>query len=191
MDRHAESSLEQTAKAPGAMERVASRPHAAEVLSAYSAHGPALKRFVRGLVSDEETADDIVQETFLRLVQQLQANGALIDARPWLYRVAGNLARSRTRRARIAERWSWLFAARGEAAPAPDETAIRRDEHDHIERALRVLPIDARSAFLLSVDGFSGHEIADILGRSHGSTRTLLWRARLALREALEPEGIR
>jgi RNA polymerase sigma-70 factor (ECF subfamily) len=165
------------------------RPRA-DAVAAYSDHGRALRRFVRSLVPDDETADDIVQEAFLRLVHEIRTNGGPLDARPWLYRVAGNLARSRTRRARIAERWNHLFAPRG-AAPSPDEAAIRREEHERIEHALRRLPTEARTAFLLSVEGFGGQEIADILGRSHGATRTILWRARLALREALDVEAIR
>ena len=139
---------------------------------------------------DDDTADDIVQEAFLRLVNEVQKKRGPADVRPWLFRVAGNLARSRTRRARIAERWNRLFAPRG-AAPSPDETAIQREEHERIDHALRRLPTEARTAFLLSVAGFSGQEIAVILGRSHGATRTILWRARLALRDALDGEAIR
>ncbi|MFL5720900.1 MAG: RNA polymerase sigma factor [Chloroflexota bacterium] len=174
----------------GALDRVEPREHAADVPAVYLAIGRELKRYVRSLVPDDETADDVVQEAFLRLVHEIAAKGGPNEVRPWLYRVAGNLARSRSRRARIAERWNRLFAAHG-VHPSPDDTAIRREDHERIDRALRCLSTEARSAFLLSADGFTGLEIADILGRSHGATRTILWRARLALREALDAEADR
>lgn len=190
MNGPAEPSLEPASAMSVALERIEPRQHAADVPAAYVAIGRELKRYVRRLVPDDETADDIVQEAFLRLVHEIHAKRGPNDVRPWLYRVAGNLARSRARRARIAERWNGLFAPHG-VHPSPDDTAIRREDHEQIDRALRCLSTEARSAFLLSADGFSGLEIADILGRSHGATRTILWRARLALREALETEADR
>jgi DNA-directed RNA polymerase specialized sigma24 family protein len=51
------------------------------------------------------------------------------------------------------------------------------------------LATDARTALLLSADGFSGEEIAAAIGRSHAATRTLLTRARIRVRLALEDAG--
>ncbi len=60
---------------------------------------------------------------------------------------------------------------------------MRSERHDIVQRALARLPIDDRTRLLLSAHGFAGRDIAEVLGRSEGATRTLLTRARVRLRE--------
>jgi DNA-directed RNA polymerase specialized sigma24 family protein len=57
-----------------------------------------------------------------------------------------------------------------------------------LHRALAALPTEARMALLLATDGHSGTEVATLMGRSEGATRTLLWRARRELRERMATE---
>jgi DNA-directed RNA polymerase specialized sigma24 family protein len=65
---------------------------------------------------------------------------------------------------------------------------MRSEEHRALRDALSRLPVDARMALMLSGEGFTGHEIARVLGKREGATRTLLWRSRLELRAILQPE---
>jgi DNA-directed RNA polymerase specialized sigma24 family protein len=48
-----------------------------------------------------------------------------------------------------------------------------------------------RTALMLSAEGYSGREVAGLLGKREGATRTLLWRGRLELRRLLDGEGDR
>ena len=56
--------------------------------------------------------------------------------------------------------------------------------------ALAILPDDARTAVVMAAQGFSGREIAEALGRTETSTRTMMFRARERLRTFLVAEGI-
>ena len=76
-----------------------------------------------------------------------------------------------------------------EVVASPESTVLARERSSDIETALATLPAEARTALLLSAEGFSGEEIAAVIGRSHGATRTLLSRARVRVRLELEGHG--
>jgi RNA polymerase sigma factor (sigma-70 family) len=161
---------------------------AEEILAAYDANERDLFGFVLAVTRDAGTAEDLVQETFLRLVRQAQAGRYPDNPRSWLYRVAVNLARGRARRRLVAERWRHLFVTR-DVARSPEDELVGREQADILRGALAELSTDERMAFLLATDGHSGQEVAALIGRSEGATRTLLWRARRDLRRHLEREG--
>jgi DNA-directed RNA polymerase specialized sigma24 family protein len=77
----------------------------------------------------------------------------------------------------------------GEDVESPESGVLARERTSAIDAALARLPTEARTALLLSADGFSGAEIAAAIGRSHGATRTLLSRARVRVRLELEHNG--
>lgn len=170
----------------GALSRVAGRMDA--VASVYDEVHPELYGYAVSLVRDPAAAEDLVHEAFARLVREA-ANGDWPDQpRAWLFRVCTNLAVSRSRRRAIVERWRALVArtSAGDDVEAAETTVIRRERHDELGRALATLPTEHRAALLLAAEGFSGREVAGILGRSEGATRNLLWRARLSLKDQLE-----
>jgi len=86
---------------------------------------------------------------------------------------------------RVADRWRSLIGRRADIDP-PEVAVLGRERRDDVEVVLASLPFNQRRAFLLSVDGFSGPEIARILGRSDAATRILLFRARSAIRLGVE-----
>jgi RNA polymerase sigma factor (sigma-70 family) len=161
---------------------------AAGVLAAYDAYEHDLFTFSLTVTRDHAAAEDLVQEAFMRLVREAHAGRFPDNARAWLYRVVVNLARSRARRRAVADRWRHLFANR-DVAESPENDLVRREGHMALADALAALPVEPRMALLLAGDGYSGQEIARMLGRSEGATRTLLWRARRDLRRRLEREA--
>ena len=76
--------------------------------------------------------------------------------------------------------------APGEAAEA---AAIRHEQHAELHRALADPVRRAANRAALAARGFAGEEIALMIGRSHGATRTLLWRSRAALPDRLTEGG--
>ena len=164
--------------------------HAAEVVAAYDAHERDLFSFSLALTRDRAAAEDLVQEAFLRLVREARAGRFPDSARAWLYRVVVNLARSRSRRRLVADRWRSFFTDRG-VARSPEDEYVGRERGAAIDSALDALPTEARMAFLLACDGHSGREVAALIGRSEGATRTLLWRARRELRRQIRNEASR
>ena len=156
------------------------------VAEAYDDHQRDLFSFAFAIVRDREEADDVVQETFARLVREVAAGRPPRQVRPWLFTVCTNIARSRLRRQRVAGRWLHLFGqGPHDAGDDTEGSILRREAHGELHRALAALPADQRVVLLLAAQGFGGEEIAAVIGRSHGATRNLLWRARTALRARL------
>jgi RNA polymerase sigma-70 factor (ECF subfamily) len=160
---------------------------AAEILAAYDANERDLFSFTLGVTRDPAAAEDVVQEAFLRLTREAHAGRFPDNPRAWLYRVAVNLARTRSRRQAVADRWRAFFVRR-DTASSPEDEMVGRERAASLARALAAIPTDARMAFLLASEGRSGQEVAALLGRTEGATRTLLWRARRELRERLGKE---
>lgn len=161
------------------------------VASAFDSYHTELYSFLRRSTRDERAAEDLLQETFLRLTKEVEAGRSPEHLRAWLYRVATNLAISRGRRASTAIAWLTMYGRPASAAhvDSPESDVLAREGRSVLDAALAVLPTDARTALLLSADGFSGEEIAAAIGRSHAATRTLLTRARVRVRLALEQSG--
>ena len=152
------------------------------LLEAYDAYQRDIHGFLRAATRDPDAAEDLTQETFIRLFKEIQAGRTPENVRAWLYTVATNLVTSRGRRMAVAERFKSVLAIRG-SADSPEQETVRTERQDIVQRALAKLPTDDRTALLLSAHGFAGRDIAAVLGRSEGATRTLLTRARIQLRE--------
>lgn len=161
---------------------------AGDIVAAYESNERDLFRFTLAVTRDPAAAEDLVQEAFMRLIREAHAGRFPENVRAWLYRVVVNLARSRARRRFVADRWRSFFVNR-DAAPSPEDDFVRRERGAALHRALAALPTDARIALLLATNGHSGQEVAALMGRSEGATRTLLWRARRELRERMGTEA--
>jgi RNA polymerase sigma factor (sigma-70 family) len=157
---------------------------ARDVLAIYDAHHRELANFVRALERDPQTADDIVSESFVRLIEAIRRGRAPDQPRAWLHRVAANLVIDGGRRRTVVTRFLGRLVDH-RTAPPPDDSILRDESRREVWDALAVLSPDARAALMLAAHGFSGHEIADALGRSELATRSLICRARLRLREQL------
>jgi RNA polymerase sigma-70 factor (ECF subfamily) len=157
------------------------------VIRAFEEHRLQLSSFAYGLARDRDVAEDLVQESFLRLVRELDAGRTPDNVKAWLFRVCSNLAVSRGRRINVAQRF--LRVARIHDEPAADVEILRREANASLLAALGTLPTDARAALLMAAQGFSGREIAEAIGRSETATRTMMFRAREKVRIYLVREG--
>ena len=151
----------------------------------YAERRTELFGFLVGMTRDREAAEELLQDTFVRLIRETRAGRPPSDVRPWLYRVAANAAISRGRRGRVALRALPRLFERPEVAP-PEGEILRREQHAALRATLANLAPDGRAALLLAAQGFDGREIAAAIGRSEGATRTLLCRSRVRLRLLLE-----
>jgi RNA polymerase sigma factor (sigma-70 family) len=158
------------------------------VEAAYDAHQRELFTCALRATRDEETAADLVQETFLRLVAELRTGRRPQLIRPWLYRVLTNLIISRGRHVSVVDRWRRSLRHSEETAPAPERAAVADETRRALEAAIGQLSPDARLALLLAARGFTGPEIAEQIGRSQAATRTLLCRARMQVRAILRSD---
>ena len=141
----------------------------------YRRHAAWLKRMVRKRFVADEDADDIVQETYLR-ISRLADEHIVVHPKALLLRVARNAAIDRRRRA-----GQGLLAAQLDAA---DERHLSVSDHQAEDLALKqivmAMPLAYRDVFLLSrISGLTYEEIALEIGLS---VKTVEWRMSRALR---------
>jgi RNA polymerase sigma-70 factor (ECF subfamily) len=148
---------------------------------------PVFAFLVRMLGSREE-AQDVGQETFLRLCREAGRYEPRGQFRSWLFRIAGNLARSRLRRRKIVRWVTFERPLHDRPAPGPPagEALEREERRMLLAQALAELPERQRLTVLLRHDeGMSQREIAATLGTSESAVESLLQRALATLRRKL------
>jgi RNA polymerase sigma-70 factor (ECF subfamily) len=155
---------------------------------------PKVFGFLARMAGRRELAEDLVQETFLRLAAKasLLAEDTLLAA--WLFTVARNLYYSHCRSATLdAERLDQLALRTQEQKPSPFEDAAASELGRRLERAFASLNDRDREVLLLiAVEQVEHAAAAEILGLSSEALRQRLSRARKALDAALAvPQAVR
>jgi RNA polymerase sigma factor (sigma-70 family) len=151
------------------------------LFAARSAH---LYRYISGVSGDPAMAEDIVQESFVKLYRR----GTMPDdPSAWLVTVANNLLRDDQRRVSRRRRLTLARSADmplgGEAPPA-DAGALAAERIESVRRALARLPLRDRQLLLMRHAGYRYQEIADALELTPSSVGTMLVRAGEAFRKA-------
>ena len=141
----------------------------------FDAAYPALYRYCNRLTGDPDQAEDVAQEAFFRLLDR-GAEGTEASLRSWLFTVATNLVRDRSRTRSTRQRILSGFPP-PEHVPGPDAELDRAEEVARVREALEVLSERDRTMLLLRQEGFSYREIAEVAGVSHRSVGTILARA--------------
>ncbi len=154
------------------------------VEAAYAEYEPSLRRRLAAFVRDEATAQDLTQETFVRLLAEVRADRVPENMGGWLWRVGHNLATSRGRRIAVADRHQRELVRDIEFS-SPETVAIAEEAQAEVLAALAVLDGTGRAAVTLAAQGLTGPEIARSIGRTPSATRTLLCRSRARIREAV------
>jgi RNA polymerase sigma-70 factor (ECF subfamily) len=159
----------------------------------YEAYRPRLFSFLVRLSRRRDVAEDLLEETWLRLVARAGYLDDESSPGAWLFTVARNLFRSWCRHravdeARISDLTpSWPLPARGET---PFEAAARSETERRLETALARLSLGDRELLLLVAEGFTPAEAAQTLGLAPEALRKRLQRARARLAvEMAAPDG--
>lgn len=150
--------------------------------SLYQDYQRPLLAYLMRLVSDRETAEDLCQETFIKVLRGWSQHDPNASTAAWLYRIATNTAYDHLRRRRRIR-----FMPLLEIEPPPgDATSMetRLDEGEPVWTALAQLPPLYRVPLMLhTCEGRSTQEIADVLGCSNSAVKTRLFRARERFRQ--------
>lgn len=149
---------------------------------------PRLLALATRLLGDAGEAEDVAQESFLRIWRQAaqwQSGTARFDT--WLHRVVLNLCYDRLRRRR--ERPTEIFADRPDPDPLPDAQMEERDRAARVAQALQLLPDRQREALVLQYyQELSNADVADLMGIKVTAVESLLARARRSLRQHMGDE---
>lgn len=149
----------------------------------YRRHGGTVYALVLRMTGHPATAEDVLQDTFLRALEQGASYRGQAPLRSWLKRIAANAAIDRLRRDR---RLVALEQAEAQAAGAPVERAGQVAE---VLGLLAHLDPAARSVvWLHEMEGYSHPEIAALFGHSESWSKSLLARSLERLRSELEKQ---
>jgi RNA polymerase sigma-70 factor (ECF subfamily) len=181
------------------------------------AYTPTLLRVAGGYVRDRAVAEEVVQETWLGVLNGIERFRGRSSLKTWIFKILTNTAASHGARERRTVPFSSLSAGREEAdepsvdperffpsdhprypnhwwlGPAdwqtPEEGLLAGETRRVILEAIDQLPAPQRIAVTLrDIEGWSAKEVAEVLETTEGNQRVLLHRGRTKVRAALERE---
>ncbi len=152
-----------------------------------------LLNFVYRFVKDFDVAEDIVQETFLRVYRKRHDYKAIANFSTWIFTIAGNLAKSELRR---RKRWKFFSLDAyndnekkfelPDNGIKPDRAASVRILDENIQNAIDKLQDKYKESLILrDIEGMSYKQIADITRVPVGTVKSRVNRARKKLRKKL------
>lgn len=152
-------------------------------------HASRLLRLTSRVLRDDAEAEDVTQETFLRVWQRAADYSPDGSAVGWLYRIAHNLAVDRLRRRGKLKAFEEEEDEERAPSSAPQSGLMHQMERKSaLDRAIETLPERQATAItLVHLDELSGSEAARVLGISVEALESLLSRARRNLKARLAP----
>lgn len=149
-------------------------------------HKDAVVSYLARLCGNRDRAEDLAQETFLRLFRSAAGYSERGLLRAYLFRIATNLLRSEERRER-RHRLLAPFLRSGEAVePAAPDGLLRQEVRREVTLALAALPLRYRVPLVLyEIEGWPYLEIARQLALSEGTVKSRIHRGRERLRRKL------
>jgi RNA polymerase sigma-70 factor (ECF subfamily) len=178
----------QTPSAPAQRRETASKPDARSLQQLRGAiHG-----FILGKVKDPALADDITQETLLRLHQRFDTLREADRLQAWVFQIARNAVADHYRSAKPTESFDeQTHAPPADPEPhgpiAAEEEALRHELAAYVRSVVESLPVIYRDALKLTeFEGNSQVELARRLGLSVSAAKSRVQRARAMVREEME-----
>jgi RNA polymerase sigma-70 factor (ECF subfamily) len=152
---------------------------------------PRLHGFFRRSFGGEATADDLLQQTFLKLHRARETYDPAMRVAPWAFAIASRVRLDEfRRRKRLAEDGDEEALARADEAhaAAPADAGLDADTTDAVRRAVDALPESQRVVIHLNrFEDMTYAEIARVLGTTEGAVKLRAFRAYATLRQALAP----
>ena len=156
---------------------------------AYATHQPRLYAFVLRLLQRRDLADDVTQETWIRLATHAPRLRPDTQLGAWLFTVARNLTLSFRRWSRLDVASLLQLRRPANLVPSPLELASASQTQRRLEAALAALPDKYREVLLLiAVDGMAHEAAAAVVGLRGDAFRQRLSRARAMMEERLSEE---
>ena len=158
-----------------------------ELEALFAEHRDAVFRYLARYTGDADVAEDLVQETFLKLARR--PFGTPHHVKGWLFAVATNLAKDAHKASRRQGELARLAGEESSTRAPGDPAALleRAEVRRQVRGALEALSHKERTALLLREEGFAHREIAAVLGTTTGSVGTLVARGLAKLARMLHP----
>lgn len=140
-------------------------------------------RYCRRVLGSHSMAEDITQETFVRLFKSASRERSMTNLRAYVFRIARNLCLN----TKVSKHTGLTMLEEFHLPPTTIQYE-QKDLVDCIRSAVECLPIEYREAFVLrEYNGLSYAEISDVLGLSSATVKVRLYRAKQKIRQLLAP----
>jgi RNA polymerase sigma-70 factor (ECF subfamily) len=151
-------------------------------------HGRSVFRLAYRMTGNEQDAEDVVQETFLRAYRQLHRYEGRAGFGTWLHRIASNYSLDLMRSRRVHAELRDNTTQGASQGPGPERLLLGDEVQRAVASTLDELSQQERTAFVLRhFEGQSVEEIGASLGLSGNATKQSIFRAVQKMRRALEP----
>jgi len=150
-----------------------------------------VKRFIFALVKDEWVADDLIQETFIKVQKNLNQLKEETKLSSWIFRIAYNLCQDHFRKMSQSSESDRVLTEKKEilAEPIFQKELEQHQMGECVQDKIRLLPESYQTVLVLfDLMEFSHQEIADIIDISVENVKVRLHRARKKLKTILEKE---
>jgi len=155
-------------------------------------HRMAVYRLARSITGNHHDADDVAQETFLRVYRSLGSYDASRPFKPWLKRITYNTSLNAVRNGKSRSRGKvdGDIPEVADQSPHQFEKIEAKQSAAKVDDAVQTLPSELRATLLLrAVEGMSYKDIAHTMGVKIGTVMSRLSRARERVLDVLEPAG--
>ena len=150
----------------------------------YDRYVEAVYRYVFYRVRNDADAEDLVSDVFMRALRAIPRYEPRVAFLAWLYRIARNAVIDRARRSRTQISFEDALAHPNvDQVVEPDATILALSDKEAVRDALaKLTPLQQEVIVLRFVEGYTTHEIADLVGKREGTVRGIQFRALEALR---------
>ena len=156
-----------------------------------------LIHFVHGFVHDIDKAEDLVQDTFLKLYTHKNSYKEIAKFSTWLYTIAANLARTELRKLKRRKTFSVTELSREDrefiissSDDNPSDDHLSKNFEKNVQKALSALPNDFKTIIILrDIQELSYDEISKIVELPLGTVKSRINRGRIKLQQLLKQKG--
>lgn len=163
----------------------------ATIICWYDEYGVAIFKYILKLIRDEQQAEDLTQDTFLKAYKYIENNKQIDYPKTFLYQVAHNLTIDYIRKQKPLQLMKDFFSFQKDLGPSVESIVEIRESSQELYNALATLKPSYRQAIILrKIEEFSTRETGHILGWSESKVKSTLSRGMKALKKHLTKEGV-
>ena len=159
-----------------------------DVLGIHDQYYHRVRKFILASVKNESAADDLIQETFIRIQENLDSLRDPAKISSWIFRVAYHLCQDHFRTLKKSSSHEEIHDGLVSLQETPAQKKLEQSEMSQcVQEQINLLPESLRSVLIFSdVMDFSHQEIADILGLTVENVKVRLHRARKKIKAILK-----
>ena len=158
-----------------------------------------LFNYIYQFVHDVDLAEDLLQDTFLKLYTHKNSYREIAKFSTWIYTIAGNFAKTELRKKQRRKTYanSELAFQEGEfiikdESERPDDKLLKENLQENLQVCLSILPLDFKTIIILrDIQELSYDEISKIIEVPLGTVKSRINRGRVKLQELLKMKGER